>query len=155
MTTGLNTHQQFTEYRRSVLKPAVDELNGLNFDISYVEHKLGRSVDAVEFHIKSNVKRKYKQLMLPLEKGTAAAVVSELVPLQQKVQTRLQKLKLTQAQIKKVLDVTMGEGQLTRLLKETYLVLHDFETRAKPGENIAAATIVFLKSISPAIWPAN
>ena len=155
LTTGLNTYQQFTEYRRSVLKPAVDELNGLNFDISYVEHKLGRSVDAVEFHIKSNLKRKHKQLMLPLEKGTAAAVVSELTPLQQKVQTRLQKLKLTQAQIKKVLDVIVGEEQLTKLLKETYPVLRDFETKAKPGENVAAATMALLKSTFPAIWAAN
>ena len=155
LTTGLNTYQQFTEYRRSVLKPAVDELNGLNFDISYVEHKLGRSVDAVEFHIKSNVKRKHKQLMLPLEKGTAVAVVAELTPLQQKVQTRLQKLKLTQAQIKKVLDVIVGEEQLTKLLKETYPVLRDFETKVKPGENVAAATMALLKSTFPAIWAAN
>ncbi|MGI4736215.1 MAG: RepB family plasmid replication initiator protein [Janthinobacterium lividum] len=155
LTTGLNTYQQFTEYRRSVLKPAVDELNGLNFDISYVEHKLGRSVDAVEFHIKSNVKRKHKQLMLPLEKGTAVAVVAELTPLQQKVQTRLQKLKLTQAQIKKVLDVIVGEEQLTKLLKETYPVLRDFETKVKPGENVAAATMVLLKSTFPAIWVSN
>ncbi|TFZ62445.1 RepB family plasmid replication initiator protein [Hymenobacter sp. UV11] len=155
LTTGLNTYQQFTEYRRSVLKPAVDELNGLNFDISYVEHKLGRSVDAVEFHIKSNVKRKHKQLTLPLEKGTAVALVSELTPLQQKVQTRLQKLKLTQAQIKKVLEVVIGEEQLTKLLKETYPILRDFETKAKPGENVAAATMVLLKSTFPAIWAAN
>ncbi|MDO7888212.1 RepB family plasmid replication initiator protein [Hymenobacter cheonanensis] len=155
LTTGLNTYQQFTEYRRSVLKPAVDELNGLNFDISYVEHKLGRSVDAVEFHIKSNVKRKHKQLMLPLEKGTAVAVISELTPLQQKVQTRLQKLKLTQSQIKKVLEVVVGEEPLTKLLKETYPVLRDFETKAKPGENVAAATMALLKSTFPAIWAAN
>lgn len=155
LTTGLNTYQQFTEYRRSVLKPAVDELNGLNFDISYIEHKLGRSVDAVEFHIKSNVKRKHKQLMLPLEKGTAAAVLSELTPIQQKVQTRLQKLKLTQAQIKKVLDVVVGEEQLTKLLKETYPVLRDFETKTKPGENVAAATMALLKSTFPAVWATN
>ncbi|RZK29715.1 MAG: RepB family plasmid replication initiator protein, partial [Hymenobacter sp.] len=157
LTTGLNTYQQFTEYRRSVLKPAVDELNGLNFDISYVEHKLGRSVDAVEFHIKSNIKQKPKQLMLPLEKekGTAVALVSELTPLQQKVQTRLQKLKLTQAQIKKVLQVVVGEEQLTKVLKETYPVLRDFETKAKPGENVAAATMALLKSTFPAIWAAN
>jgi len=155
LTTGLNTYQQFTEYRRSVLKPAVDELNGLNFDISYVEHKLGRSVDTVEFHIKSNVKRKHKQLMLPLEKGTAVAIVSELTPLQEKVQTRLQKLKLTQAQIRKVLEVVVGEAELTKLLKETYPILRDFETKAKPGENVAAATMVLLKSTFPSIWAAN
>ena len=155
LTTGLNTYQQFTEYRRSVLKPAVDELNGLDFDISYVEHKLGRSVDAVEFHIKSNVKRKHKQLTLPLEKGTAIAIVSASTPLQQKIQLRLQKLKLTGAQIKKVLEVVVGEEELTKLLKETYPVLRDFETKAKPGENVAAATMVVLKSTFPAIWAAN
>jgi hypothetical protein len=156
LTTG-QAYPQYSDYRRNALIPAVAELNELSFEISYKEHKLGRSVDKIEFSIKSKARPIPKQLMLPLdkEKGTAVAVVSEMTPLQQKVQTRLQKLKLTQAQIKKVLDVIMGEEQLTKLLKETYPVLRDFETKAKPGENVAAATMALLKSTFPAIWAAN
>lgn len=154
LTTG-QAYPQYSDYRRNALIPAVAELNQLSFEISYKEHKLGRSVDKVEFSIKSKARPMPKQLMLPLEKGTAVAVVSELAPLQQKVQTRLQKLKLTQAQIKKVLEVVIGEEQLTKLLKETYPVLRDFETKAKPGENVAAATMVLLKSTFPAIWATN
>ena len=156
LTTG-QAYPQYSDYRRNALIPAVAELNDLSFEISYKEHKLGRSVDKIEFSIKSKARPIPKQLMLPLdkEKGTAAAVVSELTPLQQKVQTRLQKLKLTQAQIRKVLEVVVGEEQLTKLLKETYPVLRDFETKAKPGENVAAATMALLKSTFPAIWAAN
>jgi hypothetical protein len=153
LTTG-QAYPQYSDYRRNALIPAVAELNELSFEISYKEHKLGRSVDKIEFSIKSKARPIPKQLILPLEKekGTAAAVVSELTPLQQKVQTRLQKLKLTQAQIKKALDVVVGEDQLTKLLKETFPILRDFETKAKPGENVAAATMALLKSTFPAIW---
>lgn len=156
LTTG-QAYPQYSDYRRNALIPAVAELNELSFEISYKEHKLGRSVDKIEFSIKSKARPIPKQLMLPLdkEKGTAVTIVSELTPLQQKVQTRLQKLKLTQAQIKKVIDVVGGEEQLTKLLKETYPVLRDFETKAKPGENVAAATMALLKSTFPAIWAAN
>jgi hypothetical protein len=156
LTTG-QAYPQYSDYRRNALIPAVAELNELSFEISYKEHKLGRSVDKIEFSIKSKARPIPKQLMLPLdkEKGTAVTVVSEMTPLQQKVQTRLQKLKLTQAQIKKVLDVVVGEEQLTKLLKETYPVLRDFETKAKPGENVAAATMALLKSTFPAVWAAN
>jgi hypothetical protein len=156
LTTG-QAYPQYSDYRRNALMPAVAELNELSFEISYKEHKLGRSVDKVEFSIKSKARPIPKQLMLPLEKekGTAVAVVLELTPLQQKVQGRLQKLKLTQAQIRKVLEIVVGEEQLTKVLKETFPILRDFETKAKPGENVAAATMALLKSTFPAIWAAN
>ena len=153
LTTGLNTYQQFTEYRRSVLKPAVEELNGLNFDITYVEHKLGRSVDAVEFHIKSNAKPKPKQLTLELAAPKTAALTT-LTPMQEKVVNRLQKLLLTEAQIKKVLSVVVGE-ELEKLMKLTYPILRDLETKAKPNDNVAASTIALLKSTFPAYYKAN
>jgi hypothetical protein len=71
------------------------------------------------------------------------------------VQTRLQKLKLTEAQIRKVLQVVTTEDELTKMLKETFPILRDFETKAKPGENVAAATMALLKSTFPSIWAAN
>src|SRR4051812_547355 len=42
--------------------------------------------------------------------------------------------------------------ELTKLLKETYLLLRDFETKAKTGDNIAANTMMLLKSIFPAYY---
>jgi hypothetical protein len=41
--------------------------------------------------------------------------------------------------------------ELAKLLKENYPVLRDFETKAKPGENVVAATMALLKSTFPAI----
>lgn len=157
LTTGVNTYPQFTEYRRSVLKPALDELNSLDFDITYKENKLGRSVNSVEFHISSKTKKNVTQLALPLESGTLAeaAALPKLSALEQKVSTRLTKLKLTEAQIKKVLHVLTTEAELTKLMQETYPILRDYESKVKPGENVAAATMVLLKSTFPAIWASN
>ncbi len=157
LTTGVNTYPQFTEYRRSVLKPALDELNSLDFDITYKENKLGRSVNSVEFHISSKTKKNVTQLALPLESGTLAeaAALPKLSALEQKVSTRLTKLRLTEAQIKKVLHVLTTEAELTKLMQETYPILRDYESKVKPGENVAAATMVLLKSTFPAVWASN
>lgn len=155
LTAASDHYKEYSDFRRKVLKPSVAELNELSFDITYTERRQrGRAVTDITFNI--NRKSKLEQLALPLNTAAIEIVSApQLTPLQQKVQTRLQKLKLTQAQIKKVLDVVVGEEQLTKLLKETYPVLRDFETKAKPGENVAAATMALLKSTFPAIWAAN
>jgi plasmid replication initiation protein len=155
LTAASDHYKEYSDFRRKVLKPSVAELNELSFDITYTERRQrGRAVTDITFNI--NRKSKLEQLALPLNTAAIEIVsVPQLTPLQQKAQTRLQKLKLTQAQIKKVLDVVVGEEQLTKLLKETYPVLRDFETKAKPGENVAAATMTLLKSTFPAIWAAN
>jgi len=92
-----------------------------------------------------------------LESGTLAeaAALPKLSALEQKVSTRLTKLKLTEAQIKKVLHVLTTEAELTKLMQETYPILRDYESKVKPGENVAAATMVLLKSTFPAIWASN
>lgn len=36
-----------------------------------------------------------------------------------------------------------------------HIIPCDFETKAKPGENVAAAAMALLKSIFLAIWVAN
>jgi plasmid replication initiation protein len=156
LTTG-QAYPQYSDYRRNALIPAVTELNELSFEISYKEHRLGRAVDKVEFSIKSKARPVPKQLVLPLESSTSVAELEKpkLNDLQQKVQTRLQKLKLTDAQVRKVLQVVTADADLTRLLKETFPILRDFETKAKPGENVAAATMALLKSTFLAIWAAN
>lgn len=128
-------------------------MNELSFDITYTERRQrGRAVTNITFNISK--KPKAKQLDLPIEapKQDPRPILS---PLQEKVRTRLGKLKLTEAQIRKVLQVVTTEAELTKLLKETFPILRDFETKAKPGENVAAATMALLKSTFPAVWASN
>ncbi|RZK44071.1 MAG: RepB family plasmid replication initiator protein [Hymenobacter sp.] len=148
LTTQEGSYGQYADFRNKVLQPSIDELNGLDFQITFSEQRKGRAVDTVRFDIG---KQDAPKQLLPVEKPKQL----QLTPLQEKVRTRLGKLKLTEAQIKKVLEVVVGEEQLTKLLKETYPVLRDYETKAKPGENVAAATMALLKSTFPAIWAAN
>jgi plasmid replication initiation protein len=159
LTIEQGSYPQYSDYRRYVLKPAVEELNSLNLDVKYIEHKQGRAVNAVEFHIKTRKHHKTQQLKLSLTESAPdenpSKLVSDLTPLQEKVRTRLGKLKLTESQVRKVLQVVTAEAELTKLLKETYPILRDFETKVKPGENVAAATMALLKSTFPAIWAAN
>ena len=155
LTIG-DTYDQYADFRNKVLKPSVAELNELSFDITYTERRQrGRSVTDITFNI--GRREKPVQLALPLPAAALAPVAPpQLSPLQQKAQTRLQKLKLTETQIRKVLQVLGNEeALLTKLLKETYPVLRDFETRTKPGENVAASAMSTLKSVFPAIWAAE
>jgi plasmid replication initiation protein len=151
--TAIDDHyKEYSDFRRKVLNPSVAELNELSFDITYTERRQrGRAVTDITFNI--NRKSKEEQLALPLEASIVEVGLSLLSPLQQKVQTRLQKLKLTESQIRKVLQVlTDDEILLTKLLKETFPLLRDYETKSKHQENIAASTMHMLKSTFPAIW---
>lgn len=156
LTTGLNTYPQFTEYRRSVLKPAIDELNSLDFDITYKENKVGRSVDSIEFHISSKTKKSSAQLALPLESGRPTeAAPPQLSTLEEKASSRLHKLQLTEAQIRQVLVVLAGdEKQLEKLLKTTYPLLTDYESRSRHFDNIGASTVSLLKTTFPKLYKA-
>lgn len=147
-------YARYTDFRNRVLLPSVDELNRLDFKIVVTENRKGRAVDSLRFDIGRPEKPKPLPLELP-QPPVALTPKPELTPLQEKVSTRLTKLKLTEAQIRKVLQVVTTEAELTKLLKETYPVLRDFETKAKPGENVAAATMALLKSTFPAIWASN
>jgi plasmid replication initiation protein len=152
-----NQYERYSDFRSKVLQPSVAELNELSFDITYTERRQrGKAVTYITFNI-GKKPQPVKQLELSLESSAVVrpTLVIALTPLQQKVQTRLQKLKLTEAQIHKVLQVVTTDMELTKLLKETYPILRDFETKAKPGENVAAATMALLKSTFPAIWAAN
>ena len=153
LTATSDHYKEYADFRRKVLKPSVAELNELSFDITYTERRQrGRAVTNITFNI--NKKPKAKQLALPIEvpKQDPRPILS---PLQEKIRIRLGKLKLTEAQVRKVLQVVITEEELTKLLKETFPILRDFETKAKPGENVAATTMTLLKSTFPAIWAAN
>jgi plasmid replication initiation protein len=151
-----NNYERYTDFRNRVLLPSIEELNALTFEIVVTENRKGRAVDSLRFDI--GRRGKLQQLQLELITTPVPPAEKPKLPLsdmQQKVQTRLQKLKLTEAQIKKVLQIVTTDAELTKLLKETYPILRDFETKAKPGENVAAATMALLKSTFPAIWAAN
>lgn len=148
LTTQEGSYGQYADFRNKVLQPSIDELNGLDFQITFSEQRKGRAVDTVRFDIS---RQDTPKQLPPAEKPKQ----HQLTPLQEKVCTRLGKLKLTEAQIRKVLQVVTTEAELTKLLKETFPTLRDFETKAKPAENVAAVTMALLKSTFPAIWAAK
>ena len=151
LTIEAGTYTQYSDYRNKVLHPSIDELNGLNFKIAFTEKRKGRAVDSVEFKIDYQEAKPQLAIASPVK----SVPKEQLTPLQEKVSTRLGKLKLTEAQVRKVLQIVTTDAELTKLLKETFPILRDFETKTKPGENVAAATMALLKSTFPAIWAAN
>ncbi|MGL5753173.1 MAG: replication initiation protein, partial [Paraclostridium sp.] len=55
-----NKYPKYSELRKRVLIPAIEELNATGyFEISYEENKKGRNVDSVDFIVKDLDKRKY------------------------------------------------------------------------------------------------
>jgi plasmid replication initiation protein len=143
LTTQEGSYGQYADFRNKVLQPSIDELNGLDFQITFSEQRKGRAVDTVRFDIG---KQDAPKQLPPAEKPKP-----QLSELQQKVVIRLQKLRLTEAQIKTVLQVIVGED-LEKLMRLTYPVLRDMETKAKPNDNVAASTMALLKSSFPAYY---
>lgn len=156
LTTG-EGYSQYSDFRNKVLNPSVTKLNELSFDVTYTERRQrGRAVTDITFNIGRKAKPVQLALPLPAAATLPLPAPQALSSQQQKVQTRLHKLKLAESQIRKVLAVLGSEeGPLTKLLKETYPVLRDFETKAKPGENVAASAMNVLKSTFPAIRSAE
>lgn len=55
-----NKYPKYSELRKRVIIPAIEELNSTGyFEISYEENKKGRNVDSVDFIVKDLDKRKY------------------------------------------------------------------------------------------------
>ena len=53
-------YKQYSDFRKRVINPAIDELNNTGFfEITYIEHRDGRSVDSIDFIVKDLDKRKY------------------------------------------------------------------------------------------------
>jgi plasmid replication initiation protein len=158
LTTPKGSYRQYADYRNKVLHPSIDELNGLNFEISFTENKKGRAVDSIEFKIA------HRTPELAKDAETSATVVVEpkkqlvklLTPLEDRVSTRLTKLKLTAPQIRKLLEVLAGdEKQLTHVLQMTHPLLVEVETKARPNDNVGATTVQLLKTMFSAYFKAN
>lgn len=55
-----NKYKQYSDFRKRVLDPAIDELNATGFfEITYKENRVGRSVSSIDFIVKDLDKRKY------------------------------------------------------------------------------------------------
>lgn len=55
-----NKYKKYSELRKRVIIPAIEELNATGyFEISYEENKKGRNIDSVDFIVKDLDKRKY------------------------------------------------------------------------------------------------
>ncbi|MGL5713134.1 MAG: replication initiation protein [Paraclostridium sp.] len=55
-----NKYSKYSELRKRVLIPAIEELNSTGyFEISYDENKKGRNIDSIDFIVKDLDKRKY------------------------------------------------------------------------------------------------
>ena len=65
-----NKYKQYTDFRKRVLIPAIEELNSTGyFEITFEEVRKGRSVDSINFHVKDLDKRKYfDNVIKPVEK---------------------------------------------------------------------------------------
>jgi plasmid replication initiation protein len=157
------TYTLFYDFKRYVLEPALRELHALDWMVAYEPLKEGKKVYAVRFTIpKPQTQVGVKELALPVptpkakpaEKQMSLALAAELPTLQQRIVTRLQKLKLTQAQVEHVLEF-MGdeEVKIAKLMKVTHPLLRDYEAGNKVFDNLGGATVNLLKTEFPSLYP--
>ncbi|RZK28878.1 MAG: RepB family plasmid replication initiator protein [Hymenobacter sp.] len=164
------TYTIFHDFKRYVLEPSLKEIHTLGWLVSYVALKEGKKVRAIRFSIPE-----VKQKALSSDSASSASVIkderearnSQPAPdkqmtlnlsadsptVQQRVVTRLQKLKLTPAQIQHILQY-LGDDELklAKLMKVTHPLLRDFEAGNKVFENLGGATINQLKTEFPGLY---
>jgi hypothetical protein len=164
------TYLLFYDFKRYVLEPALRELHELGWMVSYKPQKEGKKVVAVRFQIPAPLPTRSGLLALPPLTGPAkaaaakAAAASEqqmtlalpadATTLQQRLVTRLLKLKLTKVQAQHVLNyLGDDEARMGRLMKATHPLLRDFEAGNKTFDNLGGATINLLKTEFPGLYP--
>jgi len=163
------TYTLFYDFKRYVLEPAVQQMHSLGWLVSYQALKEGKKVQRIHFTIpKSEAGEKIKtiKLLAPEEKAKGKVrskgedkqmslpLMAGLPTLHQRLILRLQKLKITPAQIQHVLTF-MGddEAKLTKLMKVTHPLLRDYEAGNKVFDNLGGATINLLKSEFSGLYP--
>lgn len=165
------TYTLFYDFKRYVLEPALRELHSLGWMVTYEPLKEGKKVQAVCFTIpKPQAGVDPTQLALPSsptavppgkakaagkDKQMSLALPAELPTLQQRIVIRLQKLKITAAQIAHVLEfVGDDEAKIAKLMKVTHPLLRDYEAGNKVFDNLGGATVNLLKTEFPGLYPA-
>lgn len=156
------TYPLFYDFKRYVLEPALRELYALGWVVTYEPLKDGKKVHAVRFAIPRPLSQLAQQDTEVAGKGrsrTPQAQMSLELPadastLQQRMVTRLQKLRMTDAQIRHVLDfVADDEALIARLMKVSHPLLRDFEAGNKTFDNLGGAAINLLKTEFPRLYP--
>lgn len=165
------TYTLFYDFKRYVLEPSMRELHALGWMVTYDPIKEGKKVHAIRFTIpKVQASLPESALSVPLrthpepkgrgkarttDKQMSLELIAELPTLQQRIVSRLQKLKLTPAQIEHILGfLGDDETRAARLLKVTYPLLRDFEAGNKSFDNLGGAAINLLKTEFPALYTA-
>ncbi|TGE20940.1 replication initiation protein [Hymenobacter metallicola] len=162
------TYTLFYDFKRYVLEPALRELHSLGWVVSYEPIKEGKKVKSVRFVIPKPLAQLDGEQDAPVaaarkapraaragaEQQMALPLQAELPTLQQRIVTRLQKLRITAAQIQHVLDfVGDDEVKIARLMKATHPLLRDFEAGNKVFDNLGGATVNLLKTEFPGLYP--
>ncbi|TGE03858.1 replication initiation protein [Hymenobacter fodinae] len=154
----------FYDFKRYVLEPAVKELQDIGWMVSWEPIKVGKKVGKVLFTIPKHViaESTGPQTIDITPKGRAKqkqsdqlalGIISEMPTLHQRIVARLQKLQVTDAQIRTVLDyLGDDETKFTKLLKSTHQLLVNYETKSKVYDNIGGATINHLKTEIPGLF---
>ncbi|AHJ95489.1 hypothetical protein Hsw_PA0156 (plasmid) [Hymenobacter swuensis DY53] len=160
------TYTLFYDFKRYVLEPALRELHSLGWVVSYQPVKEGKKVKSVRFTIPKPLAQLGEE-GLPeqaVRNGTGArtrtgekqmslALTAELPTLQQRIVTRLQKLRMTVAQIQHVLAfIGDDEVRIAKLMKVTHPLLRDFEAGNKVFDNLGGAAINLLKTEFPGLY---
>lgn len=155
----------FYDFKRYVLEPAVKELHDIGWLVGWEPLKAGRKVSKICFTIPKHVtaggstdaqiiditprgRQKHQQA-----DQLTLGILSQLPTLHQRIIARLQKLQVTDSQIKTVLEFLGDEeASLTKLLKSTHQLLVHYETKSKVFDNIGGATINHLKTEFPGLF---
>lgn len=149
----------FYDFKRYVLEPAIKELHDIGWTIGWEPLKAGRKVSRIRFTIPRHViavngqepasiditpqsRQKQKPSdQLPL------GISAEMPTLHQRVIARLQKLQVSDSQIRTVLEhLGDDEARFTKLLKSTHHLLVSHETKSKVFDNIGGTTVNHLKT---------
>jgi hypothetical protein len=164
------TYTIFHDFKRYVLEPSLREIHALGWLVSYAVLKEGKKVRAIRFSIPETNhealssdspssplaikgEREARNNQPMPDKQMTLNLSADSPTVQQRVVTRLQKLKLTPAQIQHVLQYLGDEeSKLAKLMKVTHPLLRDFEAGNKVFENLGGATINQLKTEFPGLY---
>lgn len=165
------TYTLFYDFKRYVLEPALQEMHSLNWLVSYEVLKEGKKVQGLRFTIpklQAEAASKSVKLLEIKSPNKAAArsqpagkpdqqmslpLTADQPTLHQRIVTRLQKLKLTMAQVQHVLGfIGDDEARLSKLMKATHPLLRDYESGSRNFDNLGGATINLLKTEFPGLY---
>lgn len=168
------TYTLFYDFKRYVLEPALREMHSLSWLVTYEVLKEGKKVQSLRFLIPKPHSAATNQYALPVagsgatsqdkRKRTDRAANKQMTlelpadasTLQQRIVTRLQKLKLTTGQIQHVLNF-LGDDEpcMAKLMKLTHPLLRDYEAGNKAFDNLAGTAINLLKGEFSGLYPVN